>query len=152
MWALLATPGGDGVSIPGKAGNPGFWPLKAAGGVVDAPPKGVSHPPSPSEARRHRIGIINQAHKPMLQCSIGFVTLGPSVQTDPWTRALMTTYRFRWLNAKGDAPESMQIECATDLHAIEVAERQTGDHEVIEVWDGCWLICRVQQPKQDQKG
>jgi hypothetical protein len=54
----------------------------------------------------------------------------------------MTTYRFRWLNEKGDAPKSMQIECATDLQAIGVAERQTGDYEVIEVWDGFWLVCR----------
>jgi hypothetical protein len=36
----------------------------------------------------------------------------------------------------------MQIDCATDRQAIEVAERQTGDHEVIEVWDRCWLVCR----------
>ncbi|HET6308848.1 MAG TPA: hypothetical protein VFG12_16780 [Rhodopila sp.] len=54
----------------------------------------------------------------------------------------MTTYRFRWLNEKGDAPKSMQIECATDRHAIGVAQRQTGDHELIEVWDGSWLVCR----------
>lgn len=54
----------------------------------------------------------------------------------------MTTYRFRWLNEKGDAPKSMQIECATDLQAIAVAESQTGDYEVIEVWDEFWLVCR----------
>jgi hypothetical protein len=56
--------------------------------------------------------------------------------------ALMTTYRFRWLNEKGHAPKSMQIECANDHQAIGVAARQTGDHEVIEVWDGSWLVCR----------
>jgi hypothetical protein len=56
--------------------------------------------------------------------------------------ALMTTYRFRWLNEKGHAPKCMQIECASDRHAIGVAAHQTGDHEVVEVWDGSWLVCR----------
>jgi hypothetical protein len=63
----------------------------------------------------------------------------------------VTSYRFRWLNERGEAPESMQIECATDLHAIGAAKRQTGDHEVVEVWDGCWLICRYSNLKKMRK-
>jgi hypothetical protein len=64
----------------------------------------------------------------------------------------MTTYQFRWLNEKGDAPTSMKLECATALQAIGVAERQTGDHELIEVWDGVWLVCRYSNRNKTRRG
>jgi hypothetical protein len=78
----------------------------------------------------------------MPQCSVGFCWAKPTCAGTPTGEALMTTYRFRWLNEKGDARKSMQIECMTDLHAIGLAAREAGDHEVLEVWDGSWLVCR----------
>jgi hypothetical protein len=48
----------------------------------------------------------------------------------------MTAYRFLWLDEKGHVPRSTHVECATDQQAIELAGRQTGDYEAIEIWDG----------------
>jgi hypothetical protein len=58
----------------------------------------------------------------------------------------MTTYRLLWLDEKGNARKSTQIECATDQEAIGVAGRQTGDYEAIEIWDGPRPVCRCANP------
>jgi hypothetical protein len=58
----------------------------------------------------------------------------------------MITYRFLWLDEKGNIPKSTQIDCVTDHHAINIAEHQTGDYETIEVWDGPRSVCRRDNP------
>jgi hypothetical protein len=63
----------------------------------------------------------------------------------------MPTYRFLWLNERGNAPKSMQIDCLTDCQAIEIAEHQTGDYEVIEVWEGSRPVCRCGNPDKIKK-
>ena len=65
---------------------------------------------------------------------------------------LMTTYRLLWLDENGHASKSKQIECATDRQAIEVAEHQTGDYVMIEVWDGPRPVCRLGNPYRAKKG
>jgi hypothetical protein len=65
---------------------------------------------------------------------------------------LMTTYRFLWLDERGYASKSMQIECVTDRQAIDIAEHQTGDYEMIEVWNGPRPVCRCGNPDKSKKG
>jgi hypothetical protein len=59
----------------------------------------------------------------------------------------MTTYRLLWLDEKGNARKSTQIEGATDRQAVDIAGRQTGDYEAIEVWDGGRPVYRCENPK-----
>jgi hypothetical protein len=40
----------------------------------------------------------------------------------------------------------MQIECATDREAINIAGQQTGDYETIEIWDGPRPVGRYGNP------
>ena len=58
----------------------------------------------------------------------------------------MTTYRLLWLDENRNIPKSAQIECQTDRQAIDIAEHQTGDYDVIEVWEGSRLICHCDNP------
>jgi hypothetical protein len=64
----------------------------------------------------------------------------------------MAIYRLLWLDEKGSTPKSMQIECLTDRQAIEIAEHQTGDYEVIEVWEGSRAVCRCGNPDKIKQG
>jgi hypothetical protein len=64
----------------------------------------------------------------------------------------MTTYRLLWLDEKGNARKSTQIECATDRQAVDIAGRQTGDYEAIEVWDGGRPVYRCENPDKGKEG
>jgi hypothetical protein len=64
----------------------------------------------------------------------------------------MTTYRLLWLDKKGTIPKSAQIECQTNRQAIEIAEHQTGDYDVIEVWEGSRLIRHCDNPDSVKQG
>jgi hypothetical protein len=65
----------------------------------------------------------------------------PVVRAPVWPPILiagdtpMTAYRFLWLDEKGHVPKSTHAECTTDQQAIDLAGRQTGDYEAIEIWD-----------------
>jgi hypothetical protein len=63
----------------------------------------------------------------------------------------MTIYRLVWLDNKGNVPKSAQIECRTDREAIGVAERQTGEYEVIDIWEGSRPVCRCGNPHKTKK-
>ena len=64
----------------------------------------------------------------------------------------MTTYRLLWLDENGYAPKSKPIECTTDREAVDIAERQTGDYAMIEVWDGSRPVCRRGNPDGAKEG
>jgi hypothetical protein len=64
----------------------------------------------------------------------------------------MATYRFIWLDEKGNSRKSMQIECATDREAINIAGQQTGDYEAIEIWDGSRAVGQYGNPDRIQNG
>jgi hypothetical protein len=63
----------------------------------------------------------------------------------------MTTYRLLWLDERGNARKSAQIECATDRQAIEIAEHQTGAYKAVEVWDGARPVCRCGNPDKTKR-
>jgi hypothetical protein len=63
----------------------------------------------------------------------------------------MTTYRLLWLDGKGNARKSTQIECANDLQANDIAGQQTGDYEAIEVWDAGRPVCRRENPDKGKE-
>jgi hypothetical protein len=67
------------------------------------------------------------------------------------TPMTMTTYRFLWLDEKGHLPKSMQIECGTDHQAIDIAQHQTGNYVVIEVWGGPRSVGRCVNPDQAER-
>jgi hypothetical protein len=58
----------------------------------------------------------------------------------------MTTYRLPWLDEKGNARKSGQIECTTDRQAIDIAAHQIGAYQAVEVWDGARPVCRCGKP------
>jgi hypothetical protein len=58
----------------------------------------------------------------------------------------MTTYRLLWLDRDGHALKSKQIECVTDRQVVDIAGQQTGNYEMIEVWDGTRAVCRCANP------
>jgi len=64
----------------------------------------------------------------------------------------MTTYRLLWLDEKGNARKSGQIECATDRQAIDIAAHQTGAYRAVEVWDGARPVCRCGNPDMAGRG
>jgi hypothetical protein len=64
----------------------------------------------------------------------------------------MTTYRLLWLDRDRHALKSKQIECVTDRQAIDIAGQQTGDYEMIEVWDGTRPVCRCGNPNKAKEG
>ena len=64
----------------------------------------------------------------------------------------MPTYRIVWIDAQGIARKSKQVECLTDLEAIEIAEQQIGDYERVEVWDGFRPVGRIGNPGKGRKG
>lgn len=64
----------------------------------------------------------------------------------------MPVYRLVWLDEKGNFRKSTQIDCAGDQQAVAIAERQTGDYEAIEVWDGNRPVCRCGNPDKGKEG
>jgi hypothetical protein len=63
----------------------------------------------------------------------------------------MTIYQLIWLDESGYAPKSMQVERATDREVIDFAEHQTGQWDVIEIWDGNRAVCRCYNPGKAPK-
>ena len=62
------------------------------------------------------------------------------------------TYRLIWLDQDGRALKSTHVNCVTDDEAIDVAQQQTGDYAVIEVWDGSRAVCRCGNPREAERG
>jgi hypothetical protein len=67
--------------------------------------------------------------------------LNPKTILTPLEEREMTSYRLLWFDHTQHIILSKHVECRTDQAAIHLADRQVGDYERLEIWDGKRPVC-----------